>query len=274
MAEHFADPRYLATHQYQNRANLDARIQLHARFSLNRRPWMLWVFDQLALPEKAEILEVGCGTGLLWKENASRVPDNWSISLSDFSAGMVADARLAFAHVHLRPHLLTADVQSLPFESERFDAVIANHMLYHVPDRRQALAELKRVLKPRGKLFATTNGLNHMRELAELLMRVLGQDYAAPVAPHRASTGPFDIQHGGEELASWLREVQLQLYEDGLAITDANALLAYVHSMHIADIEARPDLLASLKHQIELEMATSGGVLHISKESGMFTAVK
>jgi ubiquinone/menaquinone biosynthesis C-methylase UbiE len=180
MTEHFTDSRYLATQQYQSGGNLDARIQLHSRFSLNPRPWMLWVFDQLAQSEQAEILEVGCGTGLVWLENQSRVPEARHITVSDFSPGMVADARLALADVRVPPRFVTADAQLLPFASGRFDAVIANHMLYHVPDRPKALSEIRRVLKAGGRLFATTNGFNHMRELAELLTRVLGTGYKAP----------------------------------------------------------------------------------------------
>ena len=38
------------------------------------------------------------------------------------------------------------DAQSIPYETKTFDAVIANHMLYHVPDRAKAIAEIKRVL--------------------------------------------------------------------------------------------------------------------------------
>ena len=37
------------------------------------------------------------------------------------------------------------DAQSIPFEDETFDAVIANHMLYHVPDRPKAIGRNKRV---------------------------------------------------------------------------------------------------------------------------------
>ena len=53
----------------------------------------------------------------------------------------------------------------LPFEADTFDAVVANHMLYHVPDRAQALAEMQRVLKPGGQVYLATNGLAHLREL-------------------------------------------------------------------------------------------------------------
>ena len=59
-------------------------------------------------------------------------------------------------------------VQSIPYADATFDAVIANHMLYHVPDLEKAISETRRILKPTGKLFNATNGKNHMRELYEL----------------------------------------------------------------------------------------------------------
>ena len=45
-----------------------------------------------------------------------------------------------------------ADVQDLPFPDASFDAVIANHMLFHVEDRPRALGEIVRVLRPDGRL--------------------------------------------------------------------------------------------------------------------------
>lgn len=46
---------------------------------------------------------------------------------------------------------ITADLTCLPFESESFDWVIANHVLEHIVDEKQALSEINRVLKPQGK---------------------------------------------------------------------------------------------------------------------------
>lgn len=42
------------------------------------------------------------------------------------------------------------DIQSIPFESDSFDAILCSHVLEHVPDDRRALAELLRILKPGG----------------------------------------------------------------------------------------------------------------------------
>ena len=50
------------------------------------------------------------------------------------------------------------DVQALPFKDDAFDVVIANHMLYHVPDPDRGVAELARVVHRDGVVLAATNG--------------------------------------------------------------------------------------------------------------------
>jgi tRNA1(Val) A37 N6-methylase TrmN6 len=69
-----ADPHYVSD-QYKNADNLNARIRLHQLFSTNQYGWQHWLFDQFKLPPRGRILELGCGTGLLWLENLERRPD-------------------------------------------------------------------------------------------------------------------------------------------------------------------------------------------------------
>ena len=62
---------------------------------MNPYGWFRWVFDALVkLPADARLLELGCGHGLLWKENIDRIPAGWHITLSDLSPGML-DAALS-----------------------------------------------------------------------------------------------------------------------------------------------------------------------------------
>ena len=51
----------------------------------------------------------------------------------------------------LRPVDVQADITQLPFADEEFDVVLINHVLEHVPDDRQALREIYRVLRPGGR---------------------------------------------------------------------------------------------------------------------------
>jgi ubiquinone/menaquinone biosynthesis C-methylase UbiE len=141
-----SDQTYLLTKQYQNASNLEARIALHARFSTNTYGYYPWIFDRLGLPPHSRILELGCGTGLLWLENMDRIPKGWDVTLSDFSPGMLQEAQQNLRGSRRPFAFAVIDAQAIPYEDESFDGVIANHMLFHVPDRPRAFVEIRRVL--------------------------------------------------------------------------------------------------------------------------------
>lgn len=261
----FTDRDYLLADQYKNASNLDARIQLHRRFSTNKQGWPMWCFAHLNLGAVARILDVGCGPGSLWDDNRARIPPGWEITLSDFSAGMIHQARDKLGQQRRRFAYAVGDAQAIPFKEETFDAVIANFMLYHVPDRPRALAEIRRVLRPGGRLLAATNGRDHMRELRELIGAI---DPAAELA---AAASEFGLENGGEQLAQFFADVTLHRYEDGLVVTEVEPLVAYVlSSRRSALIEKDPQALARLiEREIEAE-----GAIYIAKASGLFEALK
>lgn len=151
-----SDPRRVAT-QYQNASNLDSRITLHQRFSVNEVPWHRWAFDHMNLPANARILELGCGNAALWTESRDRIPETWRISLTDTSPGMIKDAErninLNFRNTLTRNFtFMSTDAQAIGFGDGEFDAVVADHMLYHVLDPAKAISETARVLKSGGVL--------------------------------------------------------------------------------------------------------------------------
>ncbi|MGH2459697.1 MAG: class I SAM-dependent methyltransferase [Chloroflexota bacterium] len=120
---------------------------MHARFSTNPDGWHRWVFDQLQLPPRCRILELGCGPGYLWRENLDRPPPGWDVTPSNRSPGMLSEATRGLSAAARSFSFAVVDAQSIPFAAGCFDVVIANHMLYHVPDRARALAEIRRALR-------------------------------------------------------------------------------------------------------------------------------
>ena len=62
------------------------------------------------------------------------------------------EAEQSLLHTDLKFTFGKIDAQSIPYEKDSFDAVIANHMLYHVPDLARTLSEIRRVLRPEGCL--------------------------------------------------------------------------------------------------------------------------
>lgn len=259
-----SDQRFLGS-QYRDSSNLRARVSLHARFSTEEHPWFHWVFDHFDIPEYGRLLELGCGTGLLWRENLERVHPSWRVTLSDASQGMVQEAELSLLHSGLKFRFAKVDAQSIPYGRDSFDAVIANHMLYHVPDLDRALSEIHRVLKPKGSLYATTVGLHHMTELRELPGNLgsgtsFGRDKLA---------AGFNLDNGAGQLGHWFSNVEVERRNSVLVVTDAAPLVEYVMSYAQLHAEARVELHAYFDRRIQLD-----GAFRITTESGIIKAAK
>jgi SAM-dependent methyltransferase len=242
--------------QYATDANLRARIDLHQRFSTAKEDWHRWLFDRVAPPAGARILEVGCGPAEFWKQNLERIDASWKLTLTDLSPRMVEAARAALGD---RAEYVFADVEELPFADESFDVVLASHMLYHVPDRPKAFAEIRRVLAGGGVLHAATNGYGHMRQLDELV----GDDW--DFARHGDE---FGLESGRPQLEAFFVDVTEERHESGLSITEVERLVAYVASSQtfrgdLEDVRRRAEE-AFERHGV-FRVEAHPGVLHARK---------
>ena len=140
--------------QYATSARLETRISIHEKYSRNKQPFCEWIVSHYDLKPGEQALELGCGTGSMW--HGVTLPEGCHVVLTDLSAGMLETARQNTAHLHAG--YAVCDAMALPFADASFDVVIANMMLYHVPDIDRALGEIRRVLKPEGRFFAATFG--------------------------------------------------------------------------------------------------------------------
>ncbi len=258
-----SDPAYVSD-QYHDAANLNARIRLHARFSTNKYGWQAWTFDQLDMSPPNRILELGCGPGDLWLQNLERIPAGWEIVLSDLFPMMLQKAVRALDDTSHPFSFLCIDARAIPFASSQFDAVIANHMLYHVPDLARTLSEIRRVLRPRGCLYAATNGRAHMRELTEMVERFdPGLGYRRGV-----SEPAFLLESGPAHLSPFFSTVTCRRYRDGLVVTEVEPMVDYVLSGLQGAAHRRDELRAF----VESELQRQGGAIRITKDSGILVA--
>jgi SAM-dependent methyltransferase len=270
--ELFASIIRVVNQEYENAFNLQTRIRLHDEFSVNPYRWHHWLFDQLAIPENGAILELGCGDGTLWQRNAERIPEGWDVTLTDLSEGILHDAKegLKASAPAEQFRFISADARSIPFPDASFDAVLANHMLYHVSERHQALKEIRRVLKPGGVLFASTMGISHMKEVKRFLSElnphydVGRQDFACE----------FGLENGTDQLdAAGFANIHVQRYDDALRVTDAKPLIAYIRTTPGGRENLTDSRLAKLEDMLN-EAIGADGAIAITKEVGLFVAAR
>jgi len=257
--------------QYATADRLKARLELHQRFGDEAEEFHAWQFRQVQAPLDAQVLEVGCGTGALWQVNRARVPHRWVLTLSDLSEGMLSEARHNLRHSGLNVVFNRHGVQQLPYGDDSFDVVFANHMLYHVTDVPQALSEIRRVLRPGGRLYAATNGEHHMGEARELLTLLNGMvpESRGP----EIDISPFSMETGAELLEEHFDDVRLFERRDQLVVTEVEPLVQYVLSI-AAPFDAPADGWGPVdRWRRAVEDRFQGGVYSIKRVSGFFEAL-
>jgi ubiquinone/menaquinone biosynthesis C-methylase UbiE len=127
-------------------SNLVEACQISAEFSLKPGPL-----------QTVRVLDVGTGTALIPIElcDPFYVDDNWRVTAIDLAEEMLKLARKNVERAGLtgRIELLRADSKALPFADGSFDVVMSNSIVHHIPEPRDCLKEMWRVLTPRGVLF-------------------------------------------------------------------------------------------------------------------------
>lgn len=223
------DQNYLVYEEYDDAADLETRIKIQEDFNTRSQSWFSWFFDYLNLPVESLILELGCGSGALWVENMHRLPNAWKVTLSDLSIGMLKDAQENFGHMQDYFSFEIIDTQSIPHANGCFNAVIANGLFDHVPDRSQAFSEIDRVLKPGGCVYASAGSQAHLQELADLVKPFL------PDVNYGGAPEEFGLENGLAQLSEQFPTATMHRYRDALVFKEVEPILAYILSEATAE---------------------------------------
>jgi SAM-dependent methyltransferase len=126
-----------------------------------------------------DVLEIACGTGKVTKRLRARLDPSVRIVATDLSPAMVEYARVKLRGEQ-RIEWREADAASLPFPDAAFGAVVCSLGVMFVPDKKQAFAEARRVLREGGVfVFNTWDGLQgnpHARIAGEVMDEIFPGD--------------------------------------------------------------------------------------------------
>jgi ubiquinone/menaquinone biosynthesis C-methylase UbiE len=128
---------------------------------------------------RGEVLEVAIGTG----RNLPHYPADVRLTGLDLSPAMLEVARRRAAEMGRAVDLRVGDAQALDFPDASFDSTVCTLALCSIPDDRQALAELHRVLRPGGRLLlldhipAEPRLVRALQALLERFKKLLGGEH-------------------------------------------------------------------------------------------------
>ena len=251
--------------QYQNSNNLKVRISLHDQFSVNKKGWFNWLYEQIDFSRVTRLLEVGCGNGKLW-ENRKVDLRNREIFLSDISEGMVQEVRKKLGNNF---NCIQLDCQAIPFKNEYYDAVVANHVMFYIQDIQKGLSEIVRVLRKNGVFYCSTYGREHMREITDI---VKSYDSRIELSQNKLYDA-FGLENGEDILKKYFSNVQLKLYEDALTVDQVQPLVDYIMSCHGNQSEVIGARLTEFRQFIE-RIIDENGSIRITKQAGVFICKK
>lgn len=189
--------------------------------------WCPLVLDAAGVGTGHQVLDVACGTGVLAREAAVRVGPAGHVAGVDPGRGMLAVAAALAPSIDWRE----AAAESLPYPDHRFDAVVSQFGLMFFSDRPGALREMRRVLKPGGRLaVAVWESLENSEAYpieVELLERMAGN------AAAEALRAPF-VLGDKDELTALFEGAGLESAE--IETTNGTARFPSIRTMVEADL--------------------------------------
>lgn len=205
-----------------------------------------------ALRAGERVLDVACGTGIVARLAAQEVGSNGAVSGVDINPGMLEIARSS-APTNMSIEWHQASAEDMPLPDEAFDVVLCQLGLEFIPDKLAALAEMRRVLVPGGRLLLNVPGPapKLFTVLAEAMKRYVSPQAAGFVNQVFSLHDTTEIQQIISEAG--FRDITLQVNDKLLNLPPAKDFLwQYVHSTPLAGMVAQADDedLAALEREV------------------------
>jgi SAM-dependent methyltransferase len=235
-------------------------------------------FAAITLPENAGVLDLACGTGIVTKIVAERLPGIGRIVGTDLNPAMIEVARQTMHDTRHAVEWAVADVSNLPFGDGEFDVAFCQQGLQFFPDEPAALRKIRRVPTPNGQLVLTVwSAISPLFQAVSGSLRIRVSEAAADQAVH-----PFAFRDG-DVIAALLAGA-------GFSIANASTLLVQrpltpARAAIRAEILATPYEMALRKKgndtidaivddvDIALERYRDGNNLIVPQEAHLFQAV-
>lgn len=265
MRSPFTDATYLG-YQYGDSEKLRIRIETHRRYTEGEDDHLTVELGHIAPRPGLLALDVGCGTGRLAGTLRDRGVGYVGL---DASAGLLREARTKTGEQYVQ-----GDAQALPIADARFDRVLAMNALYHLPDWRRALLEMRRVARPGGRVVMSTNGADAMRRIYDVHREAALELGYAPL-PFGGSS--FNLGHL-EEVRAVFPSVERHVRDLALVFPDPEPALRFYATNRVDMVEGwsegdghRARLLPLVRAKIEA-IVKREGCFRVPKSYGYFVA--
>lgn len=259
--------KHLKEQSYKDASKLDVRILTHQKYTQPKIDFTGWVLDHIDWQGTETAIDVGCGSGIYADPTAARTKHYFAC---DLSHGMLLDGPAAGNHA-----CTNLDAMQLPFGDNTADVLMANHMIYHIPNQERAMAEFRRVLKPSGTFIAVTNSGYTMKEYRQIRYEAFKNlGYDNPTIQQSTAMN-FKLEDGEDLIKTAFDNVVRHDHESWLVFPDIQPVIDYFASSrdwyekYLPIPNAWGSFEQSLRDLLTDHFAQHGE-FRVSKKSGMF----
>lgn len=257
---------------YATERNLRIHEDTQAKYSVPNIDFVRWTLDTIDWAGDEIVLDIGPGRGSHYACLLQQHPAITYYAL-DLSPNLLLN------HPCASDHLALGDAARLPYSDDSFDIVMANHVLYHLADIEAGLAEIKRVLKPDGRVLAATDSQQNLIQLQMLIHRanVFLSDNGAKVIPPALPCEAFALENGTRILARHFYAVVRHDLPCQLVFDDIEPALEYLDSMRDLRQDSLPDDVSwddmmIYMRQFMIQLMGASGKLEIDLITGALVA--
>lgn len=261
------DPKAVAQRQFAKPDSLARSIDVISRFATDPPLTIRALLDAVEERTGADgrIAELGFGSGWLLDELIPRFPQAALYGL-DLSPGNAGAAHRSYAD---RVRLIVGDIERLPFRDASLDVAVSCWTLYFMRDIDAALGEIRRCLRPGGRLIAATSAADHEIEMNELAAQAVrsatGREPAAGIGAR------FDLASGEAHMRRAFSRVEVREWRGEMVLPELEYVLALWPKWQPPGLDGKEAALAFDEFErLAAGRLTGGGPLRIRRHECMF----
>ncbi len=255
----------MTSDQYSTTANLNKRIAIHERYSVNKVDLWQWAWQHYPFHGSPTVLEFGCGTGKFWRSESAVLSPDSRIVLSDSSEAMLEEARRNLRDLAYDFSFQVGDIDNPSFADSSFDVVLAHFMLYYARNPASALERIRSILRPGGWFGLILPSRENLTQLYDLAQSI---DASFPVNDRDMLALPAEDAEG--LVNTCFDKVERYVFADSLRISDVLPLIDYLQSIPVFQSHTGGRSFYQRYALAAQEIIDREGYLRVSKQTLLF----